>query len=622
MAEPAHLEAEISLLGAAATAGHNSSASAVLGTALLLAATAIYCRSAALGWGGGGGEDAGAATGPESAEGEATAGRGAKRKAQKQKPMKKGFFGKASPPSKGGHKAVEPLTVPEREELPVGPSVSANEIAAHKLMLRGEGLPTPRSEAEERLARTWKKAYWDRFAELMAESPPDLSQLVKTLRDLRSRIIGLTPSREDLRAQIVARIDLDLIEQMIDNEALQVSELSNLVQFMIERLRDLEAPAENPATDAWLQQMAAELATLPTTQLWTVLLPRAFVYVSDKIDTIGRDSAKSKEAFLAGYLSSHGADYERDNFAARGQVANVTAFATGWAVAQRSEGKQQLSVPDLVQEMLVGLVTSPTALPKVADKLPETLALDVRQLHSTQNQVQAIVLCCGWLHACTSVAATAPAATAGARKKGLEPQQLAALKATVLAELQNETPPTAEETERFKSPLDKIIATIEAHLKGALAYQNLEYGEKQQKMFRTLVRNMPDESNKVFALMKIRVTQALRQALAAVEEEDAAAAVPVPVAPLTMASGGTVLVPGSGAQERAPTNVAQKPQRDGTASARAKMWMTKNNLATVCTEVMQVAETLRPVMRHQVRVHGGLYAALLAPVQVTTSAGA
>jgi hypothetical protein len=516
------------------------------------------------------------------------------------------------------------VAAPESKQLAVGPSLSANEIAAHKLMLRGEGLPTPRCEAEERLAQTWKKAYWDRFAELMAESPPDLSQLVQTLRDLRSRIIGLTPSREDLRAQIVARIDLDLIEQMIDNDALGVSELSELVHFMVGRLRDLEAPAENEATDAWLQQMAAELATLPTMQQWAVLLPRAFIYVSDKIDTIGRDSAKSKEAFLAGYLSSHGADYERDNFAARGQVANVKAFATGWAAAQRSEGKQQLSVPDLVQEMLVGLVTSPTALPKVADKLPETLALDVRQLHATQNQVQAIVLCCGWLHACSSVATLASAATAGAQKKGLEPSQLAALKATVLAELQDERPPTAEEAERFKSPLDKIIAAIEAHLKRALQEQNLEYGENQQKMFRTLVTNMPQESNKVYALMKIRVTQALRKALAAAAEEDAAAAAataPVHVAPQTMASGGTVLVKGPGEEKMAPADVAQKPQRDGDASARAKLWMTKNNLGTICTEVMQVVEILRPILRHQVRVHGGLYATLLAPAQVATSIG-
>ena len=351
--------------------------------------------------------------------------------------MKKGFFGTASPPRGGRKPAPEPVALPEREELPAGPTLSANEIAAHKLMLRGEGQqPTPRSAAEERLAQTWKKAYWDHFAALMAESPPDLSQLVQTLADLRSRIIGLTPSREDLRAEMVARIDLELIGQMIDNEALGVSDLSELVQFMVGRLRELEAPAENAATDAWLAQVASELATLPTAEQWSVLLPRAIVYVSDKIDTIGRDSAKSKEAFLAGYLSSHGAEYERDNFAARGQVANVKAFATSWAVAQRNAGKEQLSVPQLVLEMLVGLVTSPTALPKVADKLPETLALDMRQLHATQNQVQAIVLCCGWLHACTSVAALAPAATAGAQKQSLEPRQLAALKATVLAELQ------------------------------------------------------------------------------------------------------------------------------------------------------------------------------------------
>ena len=80
---------------------------------------------------------------------------------------------------------------------------------------------------------------------------------------------------------VVPKVDLELIEQMIDNQALEVSDLSELVHFMVSRLRDLEAPVENAATDVWLEQMASELATLPTTKQWSVLLPRAFVYISD-----------------------------------------------------------------------------------------------------------------------------------------------------------------------------------------------------------------------------------------------------------------------------------------------------------------------------------------------------
>ena len=54
----------------------------------------------------------------------------------------------------------------------------------------------------------------------------------------------------------------------------------------------------------------------------------------------------------------------------------------------------------LVVEMLVSLVTSPTALGEVAHTVPETLALDVDALQRLQNEVQAVVLTCGWLHAC------------------------------------------------------------------------------------------------------------------------------------------------------------------------------------------------------------------------------
>ena len=111
----------------------------------------------------------------------------------------------------------------------------------------------------------------------------------------------------------------------------------------------------------------------------------------------------------------------------------------------------------------------------------------------------------------------------------------------------------------------------------------------------------------------MRDTQALRIALAAAEENEAAATTAAaPTLPATMASGGRVLVAEpSDTRSQKPADATRTIKRD--ASARAELWMSKNNLATVCAEVMRVVEALRPVMRHQVRVHGGLYSALLAP---------
>ena len=235
----------------------------------------------------------------------ATAGAGPKKKAKRQPGMKRGFFGR----SKDKPRAADSSPSPPRPSRPAPPKISANERAAHKLMLEGAQKRQARTPEEQKIASTWKKAYWDRFTSLLAETPPDLSALLSSLKELRGRLIALTPAREDLAREAEAKIDLEHIEQMADNGAFGIAELSGVLEYLVSRLRALEAPAENAATDAWMAEVGQELAGMAEGEQWgSPLLPKAFAYISEKLDTIAQQSAESKVNMLSSYLAQHGAE--------------------------------------------------------------------------------------------------------------------------------------------------------------------------------------------------------------------------------------------------------------------------------------------------------------------------
>ena len=295
-------------------------------------------------------------------------------------------------------------------------------------------------------------------------------------------------------------------------------------------------------------------------------------------------------------------EYERQHFAARGQVENVKAFANAWAAEQQQHqvaavggstvrvAQEQLTPRALLTGVLVKLVVSPTALLSVQNTLPETLALDVAALQSCQNDLQQVVLCCGWLHACAQVSASAGAKDLGAKA-------LAALKQTIVSGLESvqcqgegpgstssesATPSspetaangTAVEQQTFRRPLDRIVYQLKSQLTIELNKKDLAFGAKEERMMRLLVETMPAETNKLFSLMKRRVV-----------------------------SGLTMLL---------VENQADEAETEEASGMRAREWMKKNGLQSVILDIEAVAKRLGVIQGLQLQVHGHLYAALLA----------
>ena len=268
--------------------------------------------------------------------------------------------------------------------------------------------------------------------------------------------MALTPSRADLNAETMAALDVDLMRQMIENNAFGVPEMSTFVQFAASRIRTLEAPSRNAATDEWMASMANELkmftaqdgdAARSNSKLpWPALLSKAVAWLTSKLDEIRTDMAAAQVGALSQHLKGRaGPAYSRAKFDERMGGAEAALPATDAFIAQAlskirsSEAARASAVAGggasqtLVKVLESGLLSLVASSNAAGEALPETLELDAETLEWAQNTLQATVLTVAWLQTASQVSAMA--ATAGANSGKMTTKEVSELKGVVWREL-------------------------------------------------------------------------------------------------------------------------------------------------------------------------------------------
>ena len=74
----------------------------------------------------------------------------------------------------------------------------------------------------------------------------DIDWLISLCSELKTRINKLTPSRKDLHTQLNSAVDVQLIKQMLENNAFETKDAIDLINFVFEhRLKKLCAPCQD-----------------------------------------------------------------------------------------------------------------------------------------------------------------------------------------------------------------------------------------------------------------------------------------------------------------------------------------------------------------------------------------
>ena len=123
-----------------------------------------------------------------------------------------------------------------------------------------------------------------------------VEQIRAKLDEVVAKLKALTPHRTDLHATLDQAIDVDLVVQMAEHDALDAPTFDALVDTLVDTLVSLQAPAATPATRAWVAAWRAQCSS-SVEYVYATLLPPFFAALHRDIDAaLGACAAVRKAA--------------------------------------------------------------------------------------------------------------------------------------------------------------------------------------------------------------------------------------------------------------------------------------------------------------------------------------
>lgn len=230
------------------------------------------------------------------------------------------------------------------------------------------------------------KAFWDILESELNDDPPEYGQAIRLLEQIREILLSfLNPGANRMRTQIMEVLDMDLIRQQADNDAVDVH---GLASYIIDTMHKVCAPVRDE-----------EIRKLRESTDCIVTQFREIFRVLDlmKVDVINYTIEN-----LRFQLKNQGVEYERETFQSiLDKTPSALDRTTLWIKSAQEEllstinqkeqtkdhGKGQRAVPgpfDILNTAFLHILTwdydkSP---------LPETLMTDEIRLQEIQGQLQ------------------------------------------------------------------------------------------------------------------------------------------------------------------------------------------------------------------------------------------
>ncbi|KAK1167146.1 T-complex protein 11-like protein 2 [Acipenser oxyrinchus oxyrinchus] len=149
--------------------------------------------------------------------------------------------------SKHSSPASSPPKIVTFDELMTAARDLSNLSLAHEIVVNGnfkvEQPELPENSLERKVKEIVHKAFWDRLEAELNEDPPVYEYAIRLVEEIKEILLSfLNPGANRLRNQICEVLDMDLIQQQVDNDAVDIHGLEN---YIITVMGKLCAPARD-----------------------------------------------------------------------------------------------------------------------------------------------------------------------------------------------------------------------------------------------------------------------------------------------------------------------------------------------------------------------------------------
>ena len=224
-------------------------------------------------------------------------------------------------------------------------------------------------------------------------------RVLSLLTEVREGLIGLTTNAQ-FTEDVCEALDIDFLQQQMEHGSLDNEDVLKLLRFVVEKIIELDAPAYEDDSRAWLSGLVESLADPHTPSDFAQFVVEIFAWLFAKLEQIRVGVANFHLRSLSAVLRSHGVEYEQAAFSQqlnRGDQGMELTLKWLREVIDEEELevvklhngdiKEVASVPKLG---IVRLCLKSTAL--VYDECPEVLRMDLMRLLTFQNQAQRLAV--------------------------------------------------------------------------------------------------------------------------------------------------------------------------------------------------------------------------------------
>ncbi|KAK5848911.1 hypothetical protein PBY51_008596 [Eleginops maclovinus] len=244
----------------------------------------------------------------------------------------------------------------------------------------------PQGSLEKLVRDNLHKAFWDILASELNDNPPEYGQAIRLLEEIREILLSfLKPGANRMRTQIIEVLDMDLIRQQADNNAVDIQGLASYIIATMGKMC-------SPFRDEDINKLRGNSDNMVTN----------FREIFRVLDLMKVDEVNFEFDNLRLLLQRHGVECEREMFqSVLDKTPTALNHTTSWLKSAleeltnnipeeqtHSRGNGQL-VPGPFQALNIAFLR---ILTWESDKspLPETLMTDETRLQKIQQQLKQI----------------------------------------------------------------------------------------------------------------------------------------------------------------------------------------------------------------------------------------
>lgn len=101
----------------------------------------------------------------------------------------------------------------------------------------------------KQIKETYHKAFFDLLQQKVQQDPPDYDWISKLYLEIRIKLTKLLKPTSTLRSEIEESMDPVIFNQMMRNNAFNGTDLSNLISYTFDKIKQLGSPGRDKFTD-------------------------------------------------------------------------------------------------------------------------------------------------------------------------------------------------------------------------------------------------------------------------------------------------------------------------------------------------------------------------------------